>query len=167
MRVIKVKTPEGFGKKVAEIAFEAGISEVGIQGSKRLSADKKESHEEVVEMETATPKAKNFIDSLTVAPFYDPRTFSFTLEKPESLYGTELPSKVTKPTIRPTEDVYEELWQYNQITVSLLVRVFLSSLLLCYGMVHGYMPLIVAGLLFLPYHHHLLSIGLAGSLGGV
>lgn len=56
--------------------------------------------------------------------------------------------------------MYEELWQFTKITFSLVGRVFLSSVLLAYGMVENFLPLIIAGLLFLPFHHHMLATGL-------
>ncbi|WP_345156481.1 DUF389 domain-containing protein [Pontibacter saemangeumensis] len=60
--------------------------------------------------------------------------------------------------------MYEELWQFTQVTKSLVGRVFLSAVLLAYGMVEDMLPLIIAGLLFLPYHHHMLTVGLGAML---
>ena len=159
MRVIKVKTPEGMSKQISALAFKAGVSDISLQSSKRIKKDNTAFTEESISVETSTPKAKEFVESLMTAPFYDPKTINLTIEHPESIFGAELPSKETKPIIRPSADVYEDLWQFTQINGSLLTRVFLSSLLLCYGMVEGYMPLIIAGLLFLPYHHHILALG--------
>lgn len=115
---------------------------------------------DVVEMETATPKAKQFIEQLMTAPFYNPGSFAFTIRHPESLFAAEPPEIETQPIVRPTTDVYDELRQFTNITVSLIGRVFLSSVLLAYGMVQDFLPLIIAGLLFLPYHHHMLATGL-------
>lgn len=92
-----------------------------------------------------------------VAPFYNPSTFSFTVRHPESIFASELPEEETKPIVRPTTDIYEELWQFCKITVSLVGRVFLSAFLVAYGMREDFMPMIIAGLLFLPFHHHLLA----------
>jgi hypothetical protein len=116
----------------------------------------------VVEIETATPKCKEFIEALMTAPFYDPATFSFNVRHPESIFASEDPQEETHPIVRPTTDVYEELWQFTKVTISLVGRVFLSAVLLSYGMVEDFLPLIIAGLLFLPYHHHMLGIGLGG-----
>ncbi|WP_017729753.1 DUF389 domain-containing protein [Nafulsella turpanensis] len=164
MRVIKVKAPEGFGKQIAELAFQAGASDVSFQTSKRVKSDNSSLTEEVITIETSTPKAKNLVESLMEAPFYDPKTFNFSVQHPESLWGSELPSKETKPLIQPSSDVYEDLWEYTNVTAGLLSRIFLSSLLLSYGMVEGYMPLIIASLLFLPYHHNLLAVGFSGCI---
>lgn len=165
MRLVTVRAPKGHGEKVAEIAFQADIVQVALHEAKALRRGENSKLQDVVEIETATPKAKQFIETLMDSPFYDPNTFSFTIRHPESIFASEVPEKETHPITRPTTDVYEELWQFSKVTVSLVGRVFLSSLLLAYGMREGYMPLIIASLLFLPYHHHMLSIALGGSIG--
>ena len=165
MRLVTIRSPKGKGKQVADIAFRNEISEVGFHEAKVLSSSKTITEQDVVQIETATPKAKKFIEELMDAPFYDPTTFSFTIRHPESVFASEPPEKETHPIIRPTTDVYEELWQFSKVTISLVSRVFLSSLLLAYGMKEGYMPLIIASLLFLPYHHNMLTIGLGASIG--
>lgn len=164
MRLITIRAPKGHGEQIAALAFQADISNVAFQEAKTLKANKTTIVQEVIQIEAATPKAKKFIEAFMDAPFYDPAAFSFTIRHPESLYASEPPEKETQPITRPTTDVYEDLWQFSQITVSLIGRVFLSSLLLGYGMVEGYMPLIIAGLLFLPYHHQMLSMALGSSI---
>ena len=164
MRLVTIRAPKGQGQQVAEIAFQSEIAQVGHHEAKALLPNKTAIVQDVIQVETATPKAKKFIEALMDAPFYNPDTFSFTVRHPESVYASEPPEKETYPIIRPTTDVYEELWQFTKITPSLLGRVFLSSLLLAFGMREGYMPLIIAGLLFLPYHHHMLSMALGGSI---
>ncbi|WP_276496924.1 hypothetical protein [Pontibacter litorisediminis] len=165
MRLITVKAPEGQGKSIAEVAFSSGASQVSLRQERRLSAAREETELlDVVEVETATPKAKHFIESLMVATFYDPASYAFSIRHPESIFASEPPKEETHPIVRPTTDVYEELWQFTKVTVSLVGRVFLSSVLLAYGMVEGMLPLIIAGLLFLPYHHHMLGVGLGASI---
>ena len=164
MRLVTIRAPRGQGQQIAAIAFKANISQVSTHEAKALHANNTSSMQDVIQLETATPKAKKFIEELMEAPFYDPQAFSFTIRHPESVYASEPPEKETHPIVRPTTDVYEELWQFTKITSSLLGRVFLASLLLAFGMREGYMPLIIAGLLFLPYHHHMLGIALGASI---
>lgn len=164
MRLITVKAPAGQGQKVMGLAFSAGILQVSMQQAKQYTPDRMERELDVVEVETDTPRAKQFIETLMVAPFYDPDTFAFTIRHPESVFAAETPRKETNPFVRPTTDVYDELWQFTEITPSLLGRVFLSSILLSFGMVEDLIPLIIAGLLFLPYHHHMLTVGLGSVL---
>lgn len=149
---------------MAEIAFEIGIAEVSISEGRALKKDKGEIVQDVFEFQTKTPNAKKFIEQLMSSGFYDPDSFSFTTRLPESIFGSERPEDETMPFVRPTTDVYEELWQFLRITESLLGRIFLSAFLLCYGMKESFMPLIIAGLLFLPYHHHLLGMALGATL---
>ncbi|GAB3202420.1 hypothetical protein ABID22_003877 [Pontibacter aydingkolensis] len=159
MRLITVKAPEGHGKSIAELAFTAGAKQVSVRQEKKYYPDQRETMLDVVEVETATPIAKNFVESLMSSAFYDPAKFAFTVQHPESLFAHEPPKKETYPIVRPTTDVYQELWQFTSVTSSLISRVFLSSVLLAYGMVEDMLPLIIAGLLFLPYHHHMLGTG--------
>lgn len=165
MKLLTIKAPKGEGAKVAERAIKSGIESVAV--SEKYVFDKADSPRPAdwIEIETSTPKVKDFIEDLMTAPFYDPLTYSFTIRHPESLFASEPPEEETKPIIRATTDVYQELWQFCQITTSLLGRVTLSAFLVAYGMREGFMPLIIAGLLFLPYHHHMLGIGLSVALG--
>lgn len=164
MRLVTVRVPDGAGQEVARLAFESDIAEVSVHTARAIKKSNKVLNQEVIQFESATPKVKNFIESLMDSPFYDPRSYNFTIREPESIFASEAPDEETVPVIRPTTDVYDELWQYSHITVSLVVRVFLSAVLLSYGMRENYLPLIIAGLLFLPYHHHLLSMGLGASI---
>ncbi len=143
-----------------EIALEAGVSHVSMHQATEYFSDREEETRDVVEVATATPKAKEFIEALMLSSCYEPHTYTFTVQHPESLFGSEPPETETHPVTRPTTDVYEELWQFTKVTGSLVGRVFLSSVLLAYGMVQDMLPLIIAGLLFLPYHHHMLATGL-------
>lgn len=165
MRLITVRAPKGLGEKIASIALEADIDRIGIQQGKSIQKHDKSFEEDVLEMHTATPKAKMFIERLTDSAIYDPTKISFTIRHPESVYALEPPEKEFYPIVRPTSDVYAELWQFSIITPSLIIRVFLAALLVAYGMQEGYIPLIIAGLLFLPYHHHILSVAVGATLG--
>ncbi|MBC5991973.1 DUF389 domain-containing protein [Pontibacter cellulosilyticus] len=160
MRVITVKAPQGKGKDVVELAFTSGAKQVSVHQASKCYPDGKQTVLDVVEIETATPNAKMFVEELMAAPFYDPASFAFSVRHPVSIFAHEPPKKATVPVILPTTDVYEELWQFTSVTVSLVTRVFLSAVLLAYGMVENILPLIIAGLLFLPYHHHMLATAL-------
>ncbi len=164
MRLVTIKAPSGDGKKIVEVAFEAGIVQVTVGQTQQYKPGQPESVLDVVEVQTATPKAKAFLESLMDAPFYNPDTYAIAVRHPEAIMAAEAPAEETYPIVRPSTDVYQELWQFNRVTVSLVGRVFLASVLLSYGMVKGSMPVIIAGLLFLPYHHFMLGIGLGAVL---
>lgn len=164
MRLITIQAPKGEGQKVAEIALNLGISNVGISEINLYQKQGPPRAADVVNIQSNTPKVKELVETLMVAPFYKPSTYNFTIRHPESIFASEPPDEETEPISRPTTDVYEELWQFCKITVSLVGRVFLSAFLVAYGMREDFMPMIIAGLLFLPYHHHLLAIGLSAGL---
>lgn len=149
---------------MAEIAFQCDISEVSLGEQTILSPKKDATVKEVFEFMTKTNNAKLFIERLMDSSFYEPEKFSFTTRHPESIFANEPPEKETYPIDRPTTDVYEELWQFTVITKSLVGRVLISALLLSYGIHSDYMPLIIAGLLFLPFHHHLLGMALGAEI---
>ncbi|GAA4350032.1 hypothetical protein GCM10023185_07300 [Hymenobacter saemangeumensis] len=162
MRLITVRTPAGEGKEVVKIALAQGIGEAVVSMATLHRAGEGEVSQDVVDLATATPLAKQFIEALLEAPFYNPTTFSFTIRHPESLFGSKPPKDEAHPIARPTTDVYQELYQFIKVTYSLAGRVFISAVLLAYGMVENFLPIIIAGLLFLPFHHHLLGIALGG-----
>jgi hypothetical protein len=143
-----------------DIAFKYGIKEAAISSVAMHRSGGNAIPQDVINIETATPHAKRFIEALMDAPFYDPTSYSFTIRHPESIFGSSPPEEEAHPIIRPTTDVYMELYQYTKITISLIGRVFLSAVLLSYGMIEDFMPLIIAGLLFLPFHHYMIAIAL-------
>lgn len=158
--MVTIKAPAGSGEKMAQTAFDLGIARVGISRGRSLQKDGTQTEQDIVEIETMVPNAKKFLERLMVSSYYDPETFHFTTVSPQSIFASERPEDETKPFVRPTTDVYEELWQFVRITTSLVLRVFLAAFLLAYGMKEDFMPMIIAGLLFLPYHHHLLGMGM-------
>ena len=160
MRLITIRTPQGKAQQVVEIAFKAGIKEAAISAATTYSSSENVVLQDVIDIETNTPLANKFIDSFMDAPLYDPNSYSFTMRHPESIFSSNHPSKETHPIFRPTPDVYQELYQFTKVTVSLVGRVFLSAVLLSYGMIENFIPLIISGLLFLPYHHHMIGISL-------
>jgi hypothetical protein len=103
---------------------------------------------------------QKILSSFDVSSFYHPKRYSFTVRHPESIFAAKEPKEEIHPIIRPSTEVYEELYQFTKVTISLSGRVFLSAILLAYGMRENYLPLIIAGLLFLPHHHHMLGVGL-------
>jgi len=160
MRLITVRAPEGHGDAVIGIAFDTGISEVSLHHAQVRRAQESSAQQEVIEIETSTPKAKDFIEALMVAPFFDPTQYALSIRHPRSLIGQEHPESETYPMAMPTLDVFEELWKYSHLTWSLVGRVLMAALLLAYGMIELNLLVMIAGLLFLPYHHPLLATAL-------
>lgn len=160
MRLITVRAPEGHGSAVIDLAFASGISEVSLHHAEFRRSQQSPKQQEVIDIETSTPAAKEFIETLMAAPFFDPTEYALSIRHPRSLVGSEHPESETYPMAMPTIDVFEELWKYSHITWSLVGRVLMASFLLAYGMIEMNLLVMIAGLLFLPYHHPLLATAL-------
>jgi hypothetical protein len=159
MRLVRVKAPEGKGEDVARLAFEAGLEQVTIHQQRTLKADGGQETKDVVDVETATPTAKAFVDSVMAAPFFDAKEYSIAIRQPRSIVSREGPRKLTWPLVEPSVDIFEELWQFSHITYGFVGRVFIASLLLAYGMIEQKLLIMLAGLLFLPLLPLLLAMG--------
>jgi hypothetical protein len=158
MRLVRVKAPEGKGDDVARLAFEAGLKQVTVHQQRLLKSDGRQEIKDIVDVETATPTAKAFIDKVMAASFFDPKEYGIAVRQPRSIVTREKPWKVTWPIVVPTADIYEELWQFSHITFSFVGRILIGSMLLSYGMIEFNLLLMIAGLLFLPLLPLLLSM---------
>jgi hypothetical protein len=159
MRLVRVKAPEGGGEGVAQVAFEAGISQVTTHQQEVRRANGERETKDVIDVETATPKAKVFLDALMAAPFFDSEKYSIAVRQPRSIVGREKPPEITRPLVEPTIDIFEELWQFSLVTFGFVGRVLIAAMLLAYGMIQQQLLIMLGGLLFLPLLPLLLAIG--------
>jgi hypothetical protein len=159
MRQITVTAPQGHAQEIAAIAFAVGISNVTIGEKRILSAKGSEVVKDSIEMEVGTSLAKAFIDELTSKPFFARDTFSIAVRQPRSIVSRERLSILTRPLVEPSVDVFEELWQFSQVTYGFVGRILIGALLLAYGLVEYQLLLIIAGLLFIPLLPLMLSVG--------
>ena len=159
MRLVRVKAPEGKAADVARLAFEAGIPQVGTHRHESLRPDGRRETKDVVDVETATPTAKRFIDALMSADFFDPEEYSILVRQPRSIISRERPRRVTWPLVEPIIDVFQELWQFSHVTFGFVGRNLVAALLLAYGMLQQQLLIMIAGLLFLQFLPLLLAVG--------
>lgn len=159
MRLVKVKIPEGKGREVAQIAFNSGISQVTVSQDEILKADGSSEKKDSVDVQTSTPKAKAFTDSVMAAPFFNTRECSIDIRQPRSVVSHEKPATLTWPLAEPTVDIFEELWQFSQVTPGFVGRFLIASMLLGYGLIEYNLLLIIAGLLFMPLLPPLMAVG--------
>jgi len=159
MRLVCVKSPAGQGKDVLEIAFSVGICQAVLQQIHIHQAGGTFGVCNKVELETSTPLAKKFVEQLLNAPFYERSSHTVSIRDIRSLITGRDTASETLPIVAPATDVFQELWQFSHITASHAGRAFIAALLLAYGMINLHIPVMIAGLLFLPYHHQMLSIG--------
>jgi hypothetical protein len=159
MRLIKVSAPQGKGADVIKTAFGVGIGDASVYQAEKYSADGETKIQDVVELQTSTPKGKHFVDALLASDFYDQQDFSIAIRQPRSILSGEDISELTKPLVDPATDIYEELWQFSHITVGFIGRIFIAACLLAYGLIHQKTLTIIAALLFLPLLPLLLAVG--------
>lgn len=161
MRLIKVSAPEGKAQQIADIAFSAGIQSVSVRQEKELSSEGKQETKDAVDMQISTPQAKRFLDALTAATFFNSQDYSVSVRQPRSIVSSENIRELTRPLAIPAIDLYQELWQFSQITIGFIGRFIIGAALLAYGLIQQNTLLIIAGLLFLPILPTLLSISLS------
>lgn len=159
MRLVRVKTPEGKGQDVAQVAFRAGLSQATIHQQEVHRPNGRVDTRDVVDVETATPTAKAFIDAVMAAPFFDPGEYSIAVRQPRSVASRERPAEVTWPLVEPTVDIFEELWQFSHVTFGFIGRILIAAMLLAYGMIEYKLLIIIAGLLFMPFLPLMLAVG--------
>ncbi|HLM02400.1 MAG TPA: hypothetical protein VK400_15215, partial [Pyrinomonadaceae bacterium] len=162
MRLIMVNAPEGRGRDIAQIAFDAGVSKVSHRQVTSHQSDGKTETKDVVDVETSTPKAKRYIDGVLAADFYSPDDITISVRQPRAVISKDDIRDLTRPLVEPATDIFEELWQFTHITFGFVGRFFLAACLLAYGLIQQNTLLIIAGLLFLPLLPLLLSVGFGG-----
>lgn len=159
MRLIKISAPHGSGAKVMKTAFGVGISDASIYQAEKHSSDGETVVQDVVELQTSTPKGKHFIDALLTSDFYDKQNYSVAVRQPRSILSGENLRELTEPLVDPATDIFEELWQFSHITVGFVGRILIAACLLAYGLIHQKTLIIIAALLFLPLLPLLLAAG--------
>ena len=159
MRQVTVTAPEGKGSEVAKIAFSVGIRDVSLHSIRALKSDESEKRKDHIEVETATHLAKAFVEKLSSSSFFNTEEYSVTLRQPRSIYSTRDVRSLTRPFVEPTSDLFQELWQFSQITVGFVGRIYIGALLLAFGIVDFRLLFMIAGLLFIPLLPLMLGIG--------
>ncbi len=159
MRQITITAPEGAARKISEIAFETGISSVALSTRRILNANGSESSKDCIEIDVSTPMAKTFLDRLTSQPFFSRAEYSIAVRQPRALISHEPLGQLTRPLVEPTIDIFEELWQFSNVTYGFVGRILIGGLLLAYGLVEFKLLFMIAGLLFIPLLPLMLSVG--------
>lgn len=127
MRQIAITAPKGSAQEVAQIAFAVGISEVTLGEKRILDASGSETTKDSIEMDVGTPLAKAFIDEFTSAPFSTREKFSIAARQPRALVCRERLSTFARPLVEPSVDIFEELWQFSQVTYGFVGRILVGG----------------------------------------
>jgi len=159
LRQVTVTAPEGKGSDVAEIAFSVGIRDVSLREIRALKSDNSERRKDHLEMETATHLAKAFVEKLSSSSIFNTEEYSITIRQPRSIYSTRNIRSLTRPLVEPSSDLFQELWQFSQITFGFIGRIYIGAVLLAFGLVDYRLLFMIAGLLFIPLLPLMLGIG--------
>jgi hypothetical protein len=159
VRQVTVTAPEGKGSEVANLAFSVGIHDVSLNSIRTLKSDHSEQRKDHIEIETATHLAKAFVEKLAASSFFNTEEYSITLRQPRSIYSTRDVRSLTRPFVEPSSDLFQELWQFSQITFGFVGRIYLGAVLLAFGLVDYRLLFMIAGLLFIPLLPLMLGIG--------
>jgi hypothetical protein len=159
MRLVKVSAPRGKAADIARLAFDQGIADVTVQQVEQQKAGGEPEPRDTVDAKVSTAQGKAFIDAVLSAPFYDRKTYAIEVREPRSILKAMPTFEITRPVPAPIVDIDEELWQFTHITYSFVLRVFIASLLLSYGMTQNNLLFMIGGLLFLPFTPLVLACG--------
>src|SRR5438874_1826489 len=150
MRLVKISVPAGWGAKVLNTAFSAGVASLSVFQLTEHYANGNTEIRDVLDIQTSTPKAKEFIDKLLAEEYYDAERITFNIRQPRSLVSKMGIRERTAPLVEPATDLFEELWQFNHVTYGLVGRNFIAAGLLAHGLIEGKTLFTIGGLLFLP-----------------
>ena len=159
MRQITVTAPQGTAADVAKLAFAVGISQVTVTEKLLVSASGSTTTVDSIQMEVGTPLAKAFVDEFTSKPFFNRDKYAIAVRQPRAIVSREKLSELVRPLVEPSVDIFEELWQFSQVTYGFVGRILLGALLLAFGLVEYRLLFIIAGLLFIPLLPLMLSMG--------
>lgn len=163
MRLVKISAPPGKGEMVIESAFKAGIAEASFMTAEVYNNDGGRETREIIDVQTSTPKANKFLETVIKADYYSRETFSINVRQPQSLISREPLRKLTIPLVAPATDLCAEHWQFSHVTAGFAIRILIGGGLLAFGMINHQLLIMIAGLLFLP----LLPLLLAISFGSI
>jgi hypothetical protein len=157
MRRMTIAVEPDMAARVIDLAIAAGAASVTRNSAQRIDADGTERAQAVLDLYLPAPGAGDLTRSLSHLP---PGSWSMASGRPRAIHDGFPLARETRPYPVAGMEIEEDLWEFCQITISMILRVVLASALVAYGMITGNLPVMLAGLLFLPYHHVLLALAL-------
>src|SRR5205085_12657982 len=131
MHEVRISVPDGKSERVVGLALHVGITEAAVY---EVYVHGPDVRKQIISVETSTPRAKEFVDAIFSADWFDPKQYSITTRELRSIFSSERVFEITRPMIEPALDVLEDLWQLNHLTPSYVARAAGAALLLAYGM---------------------------------
>jgi len=156
MHEIRATLPPDQVAPAMRLAREAGIQRVSVADVYVHGPDQRQ---QVVSVETSTPKARAFVEALLGSSDIRGADCSITSRELRAIVNGEDVAALTKPMSEPFPDVIQDLWQLSHLTVSYLARAAAGALLLATGILDNNAVAIVVAALFLPFLAEVLAIG--------
>jgi hypothetical protein len=141
--------------EAARLAHEAGIACVNIAD---IYIDGPNVKIQVVSVETSTPKARLFVESLLASDILARDDYSLTLRELRAIIDRTDLAEITKPMSEPFPNVIQDLWQLSHLSASYVARAFAGGILLATGIIEGNAVAIGVAALFLPFLAEVLAV---------
>lgn len=160
MHEIRATVPGRHLEEVLRLARDAGIAKIAVTDVTVYSAGGAAPLPlKNISLETATPAASNFIESLHGTSLLQDPDVSLTSRELRAIVSDESPRDLTQPMGEPTPDIRQDLWQLSHVTPSYLARAAAGGVLLGCGIIANSPIQIVVAALFLPFLQPVLAIG--------
>ena len=155
MHEIRATLPTEYTEEAARLAHGAGIERVSVAD---VYIHGPGLRQQVLSVETSTPKAKAFVDALLNSPALSKVDYTLTSREVRSIVNSESPDSLTRPMSEPFTDVIQDLWQMSHVTTSYVGRAFAGGILLATGIIDDNPIAIVVAALFLPFLSQVLAV---------
>ena len=155
MHEIRATTAPQHVAEVARLAHASGIDRVAIAD---VFIDGPDTRQQVVSVETSTPKARLFVEALLASPDLARSDYSLTSRELRAIMNNTDVAEVTKPMSEPFPDVIQDLWQLSHVTASYIGRALAGGIILATGIIDDNAVSIVVAALFLPFLAEVLAV---------
>jgi hypothetical protein len=143
--------------EATRLAHEAGIDCVGIT---EIYHDGPNVRRKIVSVETSTPKARIFVESLLASETLSGTDYSVTSRELRAIVNDDDVAEITRPVDEPFPDVIQDLWQLSHLSPSYVARAFAGGILLASGIIDDSAVAIVVAALFLPFLSEVLAVSI-------
>lgn len=157
MRELKIVMKRGDGPKVAKTVLEQGVKEAAVYSVFMHGPNEER---DLVAIQCSTPQSRRVISAVMNLPEFDLSFCSIASDGERAVLSSRPLQQTTKPMLQPSVDITADIWQHTHITPSFIARTLTSALLVALGMVKDQTIIIVAALLFKPFFHQIMGIGL-------
>ncbi len=155
MNEIRVVTPKGKAKEIAQIALAMGIQEISVSPIYVYGPDEEKDQ---LSMEVSVLQARRFMDALLTAPFFDINQYSVSSDQLMSIVSQMPAEKISWPLEVGAATILQDLWLQNHVTISYVARAFIAALLLSYALLEADLLTLLAALLFTPFLSQVLAM---------